>query len=120
MVFSDDADGGRLKFGCDCGQFHSGVGLTKGIYAFSSSSPGGFVRSQSLGGVPRGGFVGGSSGCWCCLWFGGGCGGVDCGGGSGAGGGVDGGRGGAGDGCALALVLALAVVEVVVEALPWR
>lgn len=44
MVFSDDADAGRLKFGCDCGQFHSGEGLEDGAYAFSSA--GGSVRSN--------------------------------------------------------------------------
>ena len=34
MVFID-ADG-CSKFGCDCGQFHLGVGLTEGVYAVSA------------------------------------------------------------------------------------
>lgn len=46
-MFSDDADGGRLKFGCDCGQFHPGEGLEDGVYAFSSA--GGFAPSHRLG-----------------------------------------------------------------------
>ncbi|CAM9478197.1 unnamed protein product, partial [Pylaiella littoralis] len=59
VVFSDDADEGRLKFGCDCGQFHSGVGLTEGVYAFSSSpecalKPSASDWSSSLSGFPGG------------------------------------------------------------------
>eukprot|EP00752_Nemacystus_decipiens_P005807 g5253.t1 len=50
VVFRDEADGGSLKFGCDCGQFHSGEGLDDGLYAFRSPDP---SECSSVAGTPR-------------------------------------------------------------------
>lgn len=51
VVFS--AADGSCKFGCDCGQFHPGVGVTEGVYALSSGE---FSRVVSYA-VPRRSYV---------------------------------------------------------------
>ncbi|CAN0468849.1 unnamed protein product, partial [Ectocarpus sp. 12 AP-2014] len=66
-VFNDDSDGGALKFGCDCGQFHPGVGLTAGVYALSLAASDALVPSETLSragapGAGAKGWVGGDAG----------------------------------------------------------
>ncbi|CAM9933054.1 unnamed protein product, partial [Ectocarpus sp. 8 AP-2014] len=63
-IFSDDSDGGALKFGCDCGQFHPGVGLTAGVYALSLAASDALAPSEALSGAetPGAGARGGGGG----------------------------------------------------------
>ncbi|CBJ30141.1 calcineurin catalytic subunit Ppb1 [Ectocarpus siliculosus] len=66
-VFSDDSDGGALKFGCDCGQFHPGVGLTAGVYALSLAASDALAPWETLSGAGTPGagakgWVGGDAG----------------------------------------------------------